>query len=722
MPDRPPNILDSWKEIAAFLGRDKRTAMRWAENHAMPIHRYPGSKHARVFAYRSELTIWLESFAHTELEQGGENGSQPTTSQEVHLIQPELAVIVEAETFGTAPSERELGPSLHPRFDSPCPQTVEAIGSPEIRERNRGDDAFVAALWRRRWSVAAAAATLVCALGVAAALRPVARLAASSKAAGLVQLTNDGRAKTGLGTDGTTLFIEEMAGHNRVLASMAIGGGALHPIPAPFANASLADVSQDGKSLLVLSREGLELAPQLWKLAAQGGTPTRIGQVHCSWARWSPDGNQIAFTAGNQIYLTDTEGRESHLIAAFDAMPGNLIWSPDGHRLRFVLLDQKTGTSSGWELDSRGAKWFDGSVPKQLSLNSPCCAGWTWTGDGKGFAYIVRQSIDDFPFDLGDQRVFLSGLLGIQRELSINLGRVVSLASARDGSRLYFLISQGDRGELLRFSKKEATFESYLPGLSAQDLSFSHDGEWLSYFLSQDRSLWRSKSDGTQALRLVAPPMEVELPSWSPDGRQIAFMGRSPGKPWRIYLVGRDGGSPREAAAGDDTQGAPTWSPDGKTIAYARTNCDEDNSCGIFLLDLETGRIQPLPASETLRTARWSPDGKYIAALKRDARSVHLFDLKQRRWHKLADDLAGDDISWSSDSKALYVSCFLLERPSIDKVRISDHSRSTVVDLTPLQKMPGRLAMWFGLAPDDSPVVLHLYTSSEVYSLDTSRQ
>jgi Tol biopolymer transport system component len=190
-------------------------------------------------------------------------------------------------------------------------------------------------------------------------------------------------------------------------------------------------------------------------------------------------------------------------------------------------------------------------------------------------------------------------------------------------------------------------------------------------------------------------------------------------RPWRIYLAGRDGGSPREATSGGDNQGAPTWSPDGKTISYGRVYCEADNSCGIFLLDLETGRSQPLPESEKLHTARWSPDGKYIAALRRDTQGVQLFDLKDRRWHSLAENVAGNDLSWSKDSRTLYVSCLVHAKPSIDKVRISDRSRSVAVDLSALQKMPGQLGMWFGLSPGDSPIVLHLYTSSEVYALDS---
>jgi hypothetical protein len=50
--------LQSWKQIAAFLGHDERTVMRW-ERSGMPVHRIPGTKRSRVYASRVELTEWL---------------------------------------------------------------------------------------------------------------------------------------------------------------------------------------------------------------------------------------------------------------------------------------------------------------------------------------------------------------------------------------------------------------------------------------------------------------------------------------------------------------------------------------------------------------------------------------------------------------------------------------------------------------------------------------
>ena len=59
MPDDPTDRLDSWKEIAPFIGKDVRTAMRWSRQ-GMPVHRIPGGKQGRVYSSRAEITQWLD--------------------------------------------------------------------------------------------------------------------------------------------------------------------------------------------------------------------------------------------------------------------------------------------------------------------------------------------------------------------------------------------------------------------------------------------------------------------------------------------------------------------------------------------------------------------------------------------------------------------------------------------------------------------------------------
>jgi hypothetical protein len=57
-PDAPR--LDSWKEIAAYLGRDVRTAMRWAKTQGLPVRRVSGGKGHSVFAFAAEIDAWLK--------------------------------------------------------------------------------------------------------------------------------------------------------------------------------------------------------------------------------------------------------------------------------------------------------------------------------------------------------------------------------------------------------------------------------------------------------------------------------------------------------------------------------------------------------------------------------------------------------------------------------------------------------------------------------------
>jgi len=56
-PSNGRRRLDSWKEIAAFFGRDERTVNRWEKELALPVHRLPGTK-GRVYAYADELIAW----------------------------------------------------------------------------------------------------------------------------------------------------------------------------------------------------------------------------------------------------------------------------------------------------------------------------------------------------------------------------------------------------------------------------------------------------------------------------------------------------------------------------------------------------------------------------------------------------------------------------------------------------------------------------------------
>jgi len=59
-PARSRDVIDSWKGIAAYLGRDMRTVMRWEETRSLPVRRLPGGSKAAVYALKSELERWRQ--------------------------------------------------------------------------------------------------------------------------------------------------------------------------------------------------------------------------------------------------------------------------------------------------------------------------------------------------------------------------------------------------------------------------------------------------------------------------------------------------------------------------------------------------------------------------------------------------------------------------------------------------------------------------------------
>ena len=57
----PEKLLDSWKEIAAYLSRDVTTVQRWEKREGMPVHRHLHDKRGSVYALPEELDAWIHS-------------------------------------------------------------------------------------------------------------------------------------------------------------------------------------------------------------------------------------------------------------------------------------------------------------------------------------------------------------------------------------------------------------------------------------------------------------------------------------------------------------------------------------------------------------------------------------------------------------------------------------------------------------------------------------
>lgn len=90
--NHPGRRLDSWKEIAAYFGRDERTVRRWEKESALPVHRVPGGAKGRVFAYATELDLWLstpQAQQSTTSELEPQVGGTPVGPIQTTEVQPE---------------------------------------------------------------------------------------------------------------------------------------------------------------------------------------------------------------------------------------------------------------------------------------------------------------------------------------------------------------------------------------------------------------------------------------------------------------------------------------------------------------------------------------------------------------------------------------------------------------------------------------------------------
>jgi Tol biopolymer transport system component len=278
------------------------------------------------------------------------------------------------------------------------------------------------------------------------------------------------------------------------------------------------------------------------------------------------------------------------------------------------------------------------------------------------------------------------------------------------------MIGQTYRGELMRYDAKSTQLTPFLNGISAEYVDFSKDGQWVTYVTYREGTLWRSKVDGSERMQLTYPPMYPVLPRWSPDGKKIIFFefALSADKPARIYEISVNGGSPRQILPQDHTQQLdPNWSPDGSKIIFAGESNDPTSS--IRVLDLASGKVSSLPASDGLYSPRWSPDGRYISAFSADSKTLLLFDFQTQKWSQLAQGSLSW-LNWSHDSKYVYVLDFR-GRDAVVRIRIADHKVEQVVDLKNFITV-GRYGGWLALTPDDSPLLLHDTGSQDVYSVD----
>lgn len=129
-----------------------------------------------------------------------------------------------------------------------------------------------------------------------------------------------------------------------------------------------------------------------------------------------------------------------------------------------------------------------------------------------------------------------------------------------------------------------------------------------------------SSMDGSKSHQITDGSSIAWNTHWSPDGKRLAFTGRTnPASELAIFVLNADGSRLRQITRIAPAEGGaqwPVWSPDGKQLAVQVNNRSSKNSAYIWIADVATGEARKLGVHDKAyldETPSWFPDGKRIA-------------------------------------------------------------------------------------------------------------
>ena len=525
------------------------------------------------------------------------------------------------------------------------------------------------------------------------------------------QITHDGLAKTAVLSDGSALYVaEEKEGH-QVISRIDPGTGAQSTIATPFADVRALDVSPDHASLLASPAHAGARNRELWTIPLNRVASVRLGEVAADDAAWSPNGEELVFMKGTEIWVTSAQGRNSRKLATVKGRPFSPRFSPDGQKIRFSVSEVETNTSSLWEVGKDGSSLHE-MLAGWNRAHAVCCG--VWSKDGKSYIFQATQSS---PTTINTLWVLPESGSGEPVQLTDGPMSFGSPWPAAESNKIWAL-GVKPTAEVVKYDAAQQEYSKILSGVSATDLDFSPDGKWVSYVAIPDGTLWRSRTDGSQRLQLTFAPERAALPRWAPDNKQIAYVSIRTGKPSQLTLIGLEGGKTAPVYAENHGQIDANWSADGKTMIFGYMFGTSEMS--ISKLDLKSHKLSKIPGSDGLFSPRWSPDGRYLVALSLDFTKVMLFDFQTEKWSTWFSEAAGSVSypAWSHDSKYLYFDDMVTDEEAIRRVKLGEDHAESVFALRGIDRYMGPFGFWVGQAPDGSWMFARDRSTQEVYSLN----
>ena len=541
--DSTPQRLDSWKEIAVYLGRSVRAVQRWEKEEGLPVYRHAHSQRDSVWAQREELDAWRGRRASSS-----NNGPKGAASLEV--------------AGATGPADTWLAAKAGEAGDRTLLRGA-ASGHP-LRAR----------------SALLLLVALAAAVG-AAAWRSHSGSGHPEPALVARPLTSDPGLEWGpsLSPDGSEVVFSRAPAVSAPSPESACTGLTVLDLASRRTRsvgtgcAGWARWSPDG-SRIAFTRYAAPTRQEVVVVPSAGGPEKVLGQIAGRQVAWTADGASLAVGDRDSeaqpfaLYLLTLEtGRMRRLTSPPPEALGETeaAFSPDGRWLAFVRYG---GLGHLFVVSAQGGD------PRRLTEDEAQFHGLDWTPDSKEVLFSAED---------GGRGPHLwrveAGAPGQPPRLieAVESGARQPTLSRRGSNRLVYQQEGLDVNIWGRALAPDAPPRVWTGSTWVdRQPAFSPDGQTVAF--ASNRSghweIWLSTTSGSHARPVTSSVGEYSgWPRWSPDGRRIAFTCRL-GEKAHVFVVDADGGRVRRVTGDEADEGRPSWSRDGRSIYFSATDVE----------------------------------------------------------------------------------------------------------------------------------------------------
>ena len=277
---------------------------------------------------------------------------------------------------------------------------------------------------------------------------------------------------------------------------------------------------------------------------------------------------QIAFSSdrdGNiEIYVMDTNGGNQRRLTNNPDDDWEPSWSPDGKRIAFMSDRDGHVDVRGWPTGEIYVMDADGGNQQNLTNNPGRDSSPSWSPEGKRIAFSSNRDArkGDFIFEI------------------------------------YVMDADGGNPQNLTNNLKDDQYPSWSPDGKRIVFSARRDGHFENKFSITDE-IYVMDADGGNQQRLTENRKNDWDPSWSPDGKRIAFSSDRKGdlENFEIYVIDADGGNQQKLTENRVDDGSPVWSPDSKRIAFHSDKDGNFENFEIYVMEADGGNLQNLTNS-----------------------------------------------------------------------------------------------------------------------------